>query len=144
MSNTITSANAVFMLAVTDLFPVPQQLQGFAADDIFDTEALTPAEVVMGVDGKLSAGYTPVPTKQNISLQADSDSNLIFEAWHLAQQTAKEVYFASAIVRLPSVSKSYVLTNGVLTSYMPIPDAKKILQPRKFQITWESVVGAPI
>ncbi|WP_049018403.1 phage tail fiber protein, partial [Burkholderia multivorans] len=110
----------------------------------FDTEALTPAEVVMGVDGKLSAGYTPVPTKQNISLQADSDSNLIFEAWHLAQQTAKEVYFASAIVRLPSVSKSYVLTNGVLTSYMPIPDAKKILQPRKFQITWESVVGAPI
>lgn len=144
MSGTITSANAVYMLAVTGLFPVPQQLQGFAADDIFDTEAITPAEILMGVDGKLSAGYTPVPTKQNISLQADSDSNLIFEIWHTAQQAAKEVYSASAIVRLPSIKRSYVLTKGILTSYTPIPDAKKTLQPRKFAITWESVVGAPI
>lgn len=144
MSNTITSANAVYMLAVTGLFPVPQQLQGFAADDIFDTEAITPAEVMMGVDGKLSAGFTPVPLKQNISLQADSASNIIFEIWQTSQQTAKEVYFASAIIRLPSVSKSYVLTKGVLTSYTPIADAKKVLQPRKFSITWESCVGAPI
>jgi hypothetical protein len=132
------------MLAVTGLFPVPQQLQGFAADDVFDTEAITPAEVLMGVDGKLSAGYTPVPIRQNISLQADSASNLIFDIWQASQQAAKEVFFCSGIVRLPSVSKSFVMTNGILTSYMPIADAKKVLQPRKFSITWETIIGAPI
>ena len=91
--STITSANAVYMLAVTGMFPVPQRLEGFAADDVFDTEALTVAEVVMGVDGRLSAGYTPVPVKQNISLQADSPSIQLFETWYLAQKAAKEVYF---------------------------------------------------
>lgn len=135
--STITSANAVYMLAVTGLFPVPQRLEGFAADDVFDTEALTVAEVVMGVDGRLSAGYTPVPVKQNISLQADSPSIQLFETWYLAQKAAKEVYFCSGIVRLPSVGRSYVLTNGVLTSYPSISDAKKTLQPRKFSVTWE-------
>lgn len=142
--STITSANAVYMLAVTGLFPVPQRLEEFAADDVFDTEALTVAEVVMGVDGRLSAGYTPVPVKQNISLQADSPSIQLFETWYLAQKAAKEVYFCSGIVRLPSVGRSYVLTNGVLTSYPSISDAKKTLQPRKFSVTWESVTGAPI
>jgi hypothetical protein len=35
------------------------------------------------------------------------------------------------------------LTNGVLTNFAPISDAKKVLQPRKFQIQWNVVLGAP-
>ena len=143
-NNTITSATSVYMLSIAGLFAIPQQLQGFAADDVFDTEAINPTEVLMGVDGKMSAGFVFVPVKQSISIQADSDSNTLFEAWFQAQKTAKEAYFAAGIVHLPSINRSYVMTNGVLTSYPSISDAKKVLQPRKYQITWESVLGAPI
>jgi hypothetical protein len=132
------------MLAVLGLYTTPQQLQGYDADDIFSTDAIEPAEIKMGVDGKLSAGFIPVAVKQTIVLMADSESNTLFEAWYAAQQAAKEIYFASGIVHLPSVNRSYVMTNGVLSSYAPMADAKKTLQPRKFGITWESVVGAPI
>lgn len=140
----ITSANSVLMLSVTGLYPIPQQLQGFAADDIFDLGDIAPAEAVMGVDGKLSAGFVHVPIQQGIMLQADSDSNDLFDAWFAAQQAAGEVYFANGIVRLPSVKRSYALTKGVLTGYKPAPDGKKVLQPRKFSITWQTLVGAPL
>ena len=36
------------------------------------------------------------------------------------------------------------MNNGVLSGYKPISDAKKVLQPRKFSITWESVNPLPI
>jgi len=142
--NSITSVNAVFMLAISGLYTIPQQIQGFSAEDIFDNEVTAPAEVSLGLDGKLSAGFIPVMVKQSITLQADSDSNLLFEAWDAAQKAAKEIYRANGILRVSSINKSYVLTNGVLTSYPVMADAKKILSPRKYGITWESVVGAPL
>lgn len=144
MSSSITSANAVLMLSINSLYPVPQQLQGFAADDIFDMGDMSIAETSMGVDGKLSAGFVFVPVPQSITLQADSDSNLIFDAWFAAQKAAREVYRANGIVRLSALGMSYTLTNGVLTGYKPIADAKKMLQPRKYSIVWESVIGAPL
>ena len=140
----ITSANAILMLGILDLFPVPQQLQGFAADDVTDLSDLAPAETMMGVDGKLSAGFVFVPVQQGIMLNADSDSNDLFDAWYAAQQAAREIYYASGILRLTSVNRSFVLTKGVLSSYKPAPDVKKVLQPRKYSITWQSCVGAPV
>jgi hypothetical protein len=140
----ITSANSVYMLAINGLYTVPQQLQGYAADDAFATEAIETSEVTMGVDGILSAGFIFVPIKQDITLQADSASNTLFEAWYTAEQAAREKYFANAIINLPSLNRSYVLTNGVLSTYTPISDAKKVMQPRKFGITWNTVIGAPL
>lgn len=140
----ITSANAVFLLGIGTVFPVPQQLQGFATDDAFSTEAVDIAETKMGVDGILSAGFVFQPIKQSITLQADSLSIAMFDAWYAAQKAQRDVFFANAVIRLPSVSRSYTLINGVLSSYMPISDAKKTLDPQKYAITWESVVGAPL
>jgi hypothetical protein len=142
--SSITSTNAVYLLTILRLFPVPQQVQGFSADDIFDTGDVAPAEVMMGLDGKLSGGFVPVPIVQGITLMADSPSNTLFEAWYTAQQAARELYFANAVIQLPAVGTSYVLTNGVLTGYKPSADAKKVLQPRKFSITWESCVPTPL
>jgi len=141
---TITSANAVVMLGAKSLFPTPQQLQGFAADDVFSTEDIDTAEVVMGVDGKMSAGFVFVPVPQSYSLQADSPSISFFEALYQAQQAAKEVYFLFGVVTLSSISRSYVMNNGVLSRYKPASDAKKVLQPRTFRITWESITPTPI
>lgn len=141
---TITSANAIYTLAVTGLFDAPFQLQGFSADNIFGTEPLASAETLMGLDGVLSAGFVFVPVIQNVELQADSASNSLFDQWWDAEQQTRDVYFAQGVVLLTSIARKWVLVNGVLTSYPPIPDAAKTLRPRRYGITWNSVSPAPI
>lgn len=141
---TITSVNAIYTLSITNLFDAPVQLQGFAADDIFTTEVIVPTEAIMGLDGKLSAGFVNVPTVQSIMLQADSDSNSIFDDWVQAQRTAQDAYYAQGVVILVSIGKKYAMTNGVLTSLPPMADAARTLRPRRFGITWEKVEPADI
>lgn len=140
---TITAANASIALGVTNYFPVAQQIQGFAAEDIFDSEMVEPAEAHMGVDGKLSAGMVNVPIPWTLSLQADSTSITFFEAWYAAQKALQDVYFAFGIVNLAD-GRVYEMNRGVLTGYTSLPDAKKYLQPRKFRILWESIIAVPV
>lgn len=140
----LTAANAIIALSIPLVYPAPQQLSGFAAEDIFSTEAIDSAEVSMGVDGKLSAGFVFVPIKQNYVLQADSASNSVFDNWWGASQAAKDVYFANAVITLISIGQKYAMTNGILSSYAPSPDIGKILKPRRFTITWESLQRSPV
>jgi hypothetical protein len=142
--SSITSANSQLLLGVIGLYQVPQKLAGFGADDAYSMDAVETAEVVMGVDGIMSAGYVPQIKVMHVVLQADSDSNGFFEAWYAAQEAANEIYKAFGTIVQKSVGRTYVLTNGVLTNYAPIADAGKVLKPRKFQIKWNVVVGAPI
>lgn len=134
----ITSSNAKIYLAVTGVFTTPQPLQGFSADDIFDLGNTPPVEAVMGVDGKLSGGRINVAVPQTIVLQADSISNDVFDAWKQAQDKSGDVFFAQATVLLTSIGKEFTCVNGLLTDYKAAPDARRTLQPRHYQITWES------
>ena len=134
----ITSVNASYVLTIPGLYSTGQELQGFAADDLFDTESIDSVETMMGADGKLSAGKIYVAQKQNIMLMADSPSIAIFEQWH-QQQLLNDVFAASAIITLVGLNTAYVLTNGYLTGFTAIADAKRVLQPRKFTVTWESI-----
>ena len=136
---TITSANSVFTIVIPGLFPAPVQLQGYASDKAFTTEAIDLAEVQMGVDGRMTAGFIPNPTKQTVTLQADSPSKDIFTALIQAMKTAREVFYISGSIALPSTGESFTLTRGILTNTKQIPDAQKVLQPMDFVITWESV-----
>ena len=138
---TITSANAAYAIAIANLYPVPQTLQGYAADDMFVTEAVELAETIMGADGKLSAGYIFNPIKQTITIMPDSASLKLFEQWRQAQNTARDVYRCNAVIQLPGISRKYTLSNGVLSSATPIPGARKTLAPVSFTITWEKVIG---
>lgn len=140
----ITSANAVLILAVPPLFPVPQQLQGFAVDDIYDVPQIKSVEVMMGVDGILSAGFVFTQVTQTISLQADSASNDIFDVWWTQMQAAKEVYGASGMITLPGIETKFSQLNGYLTGYKPAPAGKRVLQPRTYEITWQSIQPAPM
>lgn len=135
----ITASNAKIYLAVAGVFGSPQPLQGFSADDVFDTNDVPPTEAIMGVDGKLSAGKIFVPLVQNIVLQADSVSNDVFDAWAAAMEKLGDVYFAQGTTLLTSVGKEYTLVNGTLTGYKKVPDARRVLQPRRYAITWEAV-----
>ena len=138
-NRTITAANSVYMLAIAGLFPVAQRLQGFAADTAFDTDAFNPSEIVMGIDGRMSAGWVPVAKTQSIMIMPDSESLDILDAWYEAQETAREIFFCDATIMLPAIERKYALTRGVLTNYKPIPDVRKSLQPVPFQITWQTI-----
>lgn len=141
----ITAANAVFIVSVPLLLPTPQQLQGFAADDIFDFDDIDAGDLIMGVDGVLSAGMIFAMKPQNISLQADSASNAsLFDAWFAGEQAATAKFAAQGQITLPNVGQAWTLINGYLSRYKPVPDAKKLLQPRKYRITWQTIVPLPV
>lgn len=140
----ITSANSVLVLGVAGLFTVPQQLQGFSTDDMYEMSAVDNKEIMLGVDGVLSAGWIPAVKVLSVTLQADSASNTFFESWFSAEEAAKTPFFGFGVITQPSISRSYALTNGVLKNYTPLASAKKVLQPRKFEIHFQTALGAPI
>lgn len=141
---TLTTANSSLMLQVDGLYPVPQKIEGYSTDDAFSSDEVTPAEVQMGVDGKLSAGYTPYPVPLKITLQADSPSMQIFDNLIAAQDASKEVYAINGVILLQGTGDKFALTKGFLTKFSPIADSKKVLQPRSFEITFESRTKSPV
>ena len=141
---TLTGANAVLTLSIPGVYSSPQQIPGFASDDSFATQSIKRAEVLMGVDGVLSGGFVFVTIPQTIDLQADSPSNDIFDQWDAANQAAVDSLIANGVVLLPGIGKKWTLTKGFLTDFEPIPGVKKLVQPRKYGITWGTLVVAPI
>lgn len=142
--STLTTANSAASLVVRGLFPVPQHLQGYATDDSFATEDVQPMEVQMGVDGQLSAGFVPYPTAITFTLQADSPSTDMFDTVLEAQKAQKEGFIFDGTIIIQGTGAKYAMTKGFLTSATPMSTAKKMLQPRKFTITFQDVSKAPV
>lgn len=140
----ITSANSTLFLGVANLFAVPQQLQGFATDDMYSMANVDTKEVMMGADGILSAGYIPQIKILEVTLQADSASNTFFETVYAAEEAAQAPFFFFGNINQSSVGRNYTLTNGVMKNYSPMADAKKVLQPRKFEIHFQVTLGVPV
>jgi len=82
--------------------------------------------------------------KLTVTLQADSPSLEIFDAWKGAQDSAREVFLCDATIVIPAISKTYNLVKGVLNNTSTMPDAKKTLQAVKYVITFESIEPALI
>jgi hypothetical protein len=55
-------------------------------------------------------------------------------------QTGIDAYPAVGTIILPSLNKKYTLEKGFLTGYQPIPNAKKLLEPQNFGITWQRII----
>lgn len=143
-TKTLTTANSALTLLVRGLFPNPQVIQGYATDDSFAVDDVEPVDVMMGVDGLLSAGFVPYATKLNITLQADSNSTGMFDTVIAQQNANKEAFIFDGTLIIQGTGEKYAFTKGYLTSLTPMSTAKKVLQPRKFVITFESVTKAPI
>ena len=139
----ITSANAVLLLGIDNLYSTPIQLTGFSADDVYALDEMEIAETMMGVDGVLSGGFVFRPVVQNIFLQADSPSNGVFDLWFITQQTIGDVYYAQGSITLNSLGAKYNMVKGILTKYTPAPEAKKLLQPRRYTVTWQRIIPQP-
>ena len=144
MGRTITAANAVIILTIPDLFGAGQQLQGFAADDVTDMEPAKVLEHLMGVDGVLSFGFVWMERMQEITLQANSASNSFFDQINAQQEAVQDVYSLNGTVILPAIGLSFIMTNGGMETYKPMPQVQKIIRPRKYRIVWNKVVAAPV
>lgn len=140
----VTAADIVYTINIPGVFPgQPIQIQGFATDEVLDIPAIRSAETMMGVDGVLSVGFVFVPVVQTISLQADSLSNDVFDTWWAQEQSTLQSYLATATILMPSIGKKYNLSSGILSSYKPLSNAKKLLQPRTFELTWQKIAPSP-
>ena len=140
----LTAANAIIALSQPVLFPTPQQLQGFAADDVTDMDPAKVLEHLMGVDGVLSFGFVWVERVQNIMLQANSASTAFFDTINTHQEAVQDVYPLNGTVILPAIGLMFNLINGGLETYNPMPKVQKIIRPRTFRLVWGKVVPTPI
>ena len=93
----------------------------------------------MGVDGRMTSGFTPMPVSQTISLQADSPSKTLFLAIASAMQSARDIYWISGVISLPGTGEVYNCVRGVLKNIKQIVDAGKVLQAGEYQIVWENI-----
>lgn len=141
---TITSADSTYVISSADFALAATALQGYAADASFAMESVQTAETVMGVDGKLSAGWTPRPYPQTITLQPDSPSRPVFDAIAAGQDSQRTIFRLNGVITLPGNQYSHALSRGVLVGYTPIPAGQKVLQPMTFQIVWERVTTIPL
>ena len=140
----ITSANSVYTLTVPNLFPSPQTLQGYSADAAFETDSSESAEVMKGVDGITSYGYTPFLVRQTITLQADSNSAVIFETILEQTKTNQMLYPVFATILIPSIRRKYTCTTGIVTGISQISSARRVMQARPFVITWSNISPSAI
>jgi hypothetical protein len=140
--STITSANSQFILRIPSVFPAPVPLQGYATDDAFAVEPFDIGEAQMGVDGIMSAGFVPAVKRMTVTFQADSPSLIVMDGWVGAEEAAREKFFASAVILLPSVGKEYRFTKGALIQAKKLPDARRVLQPVSYVIAWQDI--APV
>jgi hypothetical protein len=144
MARTLTTANSVFYITIPGVFSSPQKVQGYSTDAAWDTDSIQPTEVMIGVDGKKSSGFTPRLKAQTITLQADSQSNDLFDKWYEAMRSVYDDYTADAVIEVPGLGFSYHMTNGSLTGYKPLAGAGKVLTARPFIITWEDITRSAI
>jgi len=141
----ITSANAVLYLAAPLAgLVVPQQMQGWAVDDLIDVEPMKVTETMRGADGLLSAGFVFGDPKFTLNLMADSPSAAFFDALVAFMTANVMVAPMYGTLTYPSIGQSWALNKGFIPDYMWAPSGKRMLQPRKFPLTWESIVIGPV
>jgi hypothetical protein len=141
--SSLTSANSILSLSITNLYSAPQTIQGYAVDDAFESESVEQAETKMGVDGILSGGKVFNPYPMSIHLMPTSPSVAIFETWRSNQDSQVDVFNAAGSIILPSTGMKYTLVNGFLTKATPFPAVKKTLDFLVYEITWNLIVSAP-
>ena len=141
---TLTASNSSLSITVPGIFSSPQTIQGYAVDDAFSAEAVERAEVMIGVDGNMSYGYIFNVISVPITIQADSPSLAFFNTWKNIEDGNRELSPGNGVVMLPGIGWKFTLANLILANYPVLPDVKKILQPLKFVLKCQSIVGTQI
>jgi hypothetical protein len=136
---TITGANSACIISIPGLYPTGVQLQDFSENGAWRLDTIDFAEVRMGVDGRMTAGFVPKPTTITYSCIADGRSKDVFLNWVAAMKTSQEIFYATMTISLPSTHEVYTLSRGVLTSGHQMPSFQTVLESLDFTVTWESI-----
>lgn len=137
MANNITSANATAVMRVAELYPMGFTLSHFATDTALAQDEDTIAETRMGVDGHMSAGFTPSIQTVNISLEPGSPSIEYLNNVYLATQKNRKTYETTLVITIPSTGQVFTYTGGVMQKAKMLPDIKKVLDPVTYSFAFE-------
>ena len=132
----LTSADSTLILTCVELYPSGVQIEGFSTDQILSGEDITIAETRMGVDGRLSAGYTPTPKNVVISLEASSPSLEVMQTIYQYMESTKTQPECSMTIEIPSLNQVINFVQGCMTKARPVPDLKKMLDPTNWTFTF--------
>lgn len=127
MAFDITSANSTLVLTVENLYPAGVKIEGFSTDNSFAMDDDTIAETHMGVDGKLTAGFTPSEKSVTITLDAGSPSYEVLCNIYNMSKTNMTVLDTSMQITVPALGKEFSLKNGVMVTGHPLPAGEKVL-----------------
>ena len=143
MSRDITSANSTAVMYV-DVFPAGVKFEQYSADGAWASDAYAVLETRMGVDGKMSAGYTPVEKEVTFTFQANSPTLDKLDIIWQTMEVSKTPLFGQISINVPSIKKQYVLANVVMMNYKLLPDAQKVLEPIDVTFRCESITSVPL
>lgn len=132
---TLTTANSALLATVQALFPSAVSIQGFSADDAWESEAVENGEYSYGIDGTLSSGFVFNEVPLAITLQADSSSLTYFEqTWGYEFSNRTKLQWDLTITAT-ALNRRYEYKGGFMRSYKA-PSGKKILQPAVAQFVF--------
>lgn len=123
----ITSANAQMYLVVDQLYPAGVPITNFSADSMMTSDDMEIAQVRMGVDGGMAAGYVANPYAVTITLEASSPSLETMQSILQAMKVNKRTYECKLVLTIPASGQVHVWSHGVLTNGNPVPAPKRFL-----------------
>ena len=138
----ITSANAQLYLTVDELYPAGIPLQNFSADSMATSDDMEIAQVRMGVDGGMAAGYVANPYAVTITLAASSPSLETMQSILQAMKVNKRTYECSLILVIPAAGQVHKWSHGVLTNGNPVPAPKRVLDPTSWKFAFQDYTVA--
>lgn len=133
----ITSANAIAVLTVDQIFPTGIYLQQFSADTAITQETIEYSESRMGVDGYMASGYTPAIKVVTINLEASSPSTDAMIEIGQRMTSQRTIYRCNLTINLRSINHTFRWRNGVLTSGTPLPSLSRILDPTEWTFSFQ-------
>lgn len=133
----ITSANAVVVLTIQELYPNGIQLQQFSTDAMAAADSVQVAETRMGVDGYMAAGVTPNIVQVTVNLEANSPSKRALDNLWAAMQSNKRLYRVTMTIKLVSTGETFQFYRGCLQTATPVPATQRILSPTSWVFHFE-------
>lgn len=135
----ITSANSTLVMNATAAGLTNVVCDEYAADRMFDIEAVTNGEFLFTADGKLKAGYVFNPKPVTISVMPTSNFAAALDRLVSVESTLLDKVQINFVLSIPSLGVTYNLVGGFLNTWGQAPSAGRVLQPRVAQFTFESI-----
>ena len=134
MSRNITTANSeVSFSTVLGL----EQGEGYSADNIFTSEQGDRVETRIGVDGKVSAGYTPTIRSITFNFEASSRNATYFRNLGALMDSSLTPMPIVVTISNPAQAIRRVIT-GTIKNIKDLPDYGKVVEAWTAQIDYGS------